>query len=252
MGVLLSLALLVSNDVLWGNLGFGIYPGSSEKVAPNGLVYKPMFRLTADINAGYQNLYLFFNSAYYTEKPTPGVTTNKGQGKFDFTKRQYDFNVGVAYSPIRNFEVRFWAYSQSNINRGKDLNTPYGFKDGAASSLNYYLKKGRIRGTLIGGYYFTKELADTNGDPYKPSVFSEIDLSVPLNKTFSVFTETWLMTERPVKLKQMDALYGVAYRPYKNKSHNEFRLYLERDVGFNGAPERNQFILEYRRHFNGN
>ncbi len=253
--LILSLSLAgvaPAGDAMWGNVGFGLYPISSEKVAPNGLVYQPMFRLIGDVNVGSRDLYLFATSAYYTEKPKPGETTNKSQGSFDFTKRQYDFNIGGAFATGENAEMRFWAYSQSNINRGLDLNKPSGYKDGFAGSLRYYFADEVVTHGYIGaGYYFTKELVDTNGQAYTPSFFTELNFSSALGAGFHAYSQVILQGGRSEGIKEIDTQVGVTYKLNGGKKSSA-NLFLENDIGQEGNPERRRILLEFRRSFQGN
>ena len=103
--LLLSLSLAgaaPSVDGMWGNVGFGMYPADSEKVAPNGLEYKPLFRIVADFNIDSRDLYLFSNSAYYTEKPQPGVTKLRSANSADRmrTPRAWALSL-IKLSPAR-------------------------------------------------------------------------------------------------------------------------------------------------------
>ena len=126
----------------WGDMGLGVYPTDSHIIAPNGLVYDPFMRLQISINVGRRDLYIFAVNSFFTEKPTPGVTTNSNQGKFDFTKREYDLQFGAAARPFtfaENLEFRIWSLSLANLNRGTDPNRPTGFKDGFAAETRYYL-----------------------------------------------------------------------------------------------------------------
>lgn len=250
--ILLSMSLAgVPSDGLWGDVGMGFYPTDSEKVAPNGLVYEPMFRLVAEINVGSADSYLFASSAYYTEKPDPGVTTNKSQGSFDFTKRQYDFNLGYAWGVTHNTEVRFWLYSLSNINRGRDLDKPFGFKDGFVGSMRYYLNDSALtQGYLESGYYFTKELVDTNGKGYAPSVFVNGNVSHLLGMGIHGYGNAQLMTERHTGIKEINTQVGVYY-PFGLRARNTSMLYLENDFGEQGLPERRRLLIEFRRVFQG-
>lgn len=252
--LLLSLSLAgvaPAEDALWGNIGFGLYPMNSEKVAPNGLVYEPMFRLTGDVNVGNRDLYLFATSAYYTEKPTPGETTNKSQGSFDFTKRQYDFNIGGAFAIAENTEMRFWAYSQSNINRGIDLNKPSGYKDGFASSVRHYFADEVVTHGYIGlGYYFTKELVDTNGQAYTPSFFAEFNFTHSLGAGFLAYGQAIAQGGRSDGIKEIDTQLGLTYKINGGKKSTA-HLFLENDFGREGNPERRRVLLEFRRSFQG-
>lgn len=255
MPLLLSLSLAgvaPAGDALWGDVGVGVYPmSSSEKVAPNGLVYEPMFRLIGDLNVGSRDLYLFATSAYYTEKPNPGVTTNKSQGSFDFTKRQYDFNIGGAFASGEYTEVRFWAYSQSNINRGIYLDRPSGYKDGFAGSFRYYVADEVVtRGYLGAGYYFTKELVDTNGQPYTPSFFAELNFSHPLRAGFHAYGQVVLQGARSEGLRDINTQLGLTYK-LSGGGKNSAHLFLENDFGQNGNPERRRLLIEFRRSFQG-
>lgn len=250
--LVLSMSLVgAPSDGLWGNVGMGFYPTNGEKVAPNGLVYQPMFRLVADLSVGSADSYIFANSAYYTEKPDPGVTTNKSQGSFDFTKRQYDFNIGYAWGMTDNTEVRFWLYSLSNINRGRDLNKPYGFKDGFVGSVRYYLNNSALtQGYLESGYYFTKELVDTDGKGYAPSVFVNGNVSHLLGMGIHGYASGQLMTERNAGFKELNTQLGVFYR-FGPRSRNSAMVYMENDFGEQGLPDRRRLLLEFRRVFQG-
>jgi hypothetical protein len=253
--LLLSLSLAgvaPSGDAMWGNVGLGLYPTSSQKVAPNGLVYEPMFRLIGDVNVGSRDLYLFANSAYYTEKPKPGVTTNSSQGSFDFTKRQYDFNIGGAFATGENTEARFWAYSESNINRGIDQNKPSGYKDGFVGSLRYYFADEVVtRGYVGAGYYFTKELVDTSGQPYTPSFFTELNYTRPMGSGIHAYGQVILLGGRSEGIKEIDTQLGFTYKLNGSKKSTA-SLFFENDIGQEGNPERRRLQLEFSRSFQGN
>jgi hypothetical protein len=251
LAYMLSVALVLPSDGIWGDVGMGFYPASSEKVAPNGLVYDPMFKLDADLNIGTSNFYIFANSVYYTEKPQPGVTTNKNQGKFDFTKRQYDFNIGFAWGTSARTELRLFAYSQSNINRGQSLDKPYGFKDGAAFVLRYYPSISREKGYLGAGYYFTKDLADTGGQAFEPGLFSKLNYGIFLYKNFRIAADAFLVTEKGFALKELDSKLGLIYRLRNNGSKSEVSLSFEKDFGLQDTPERDRWVIEYKKYFSG-
>lgn len=255
LSILMAMALATGTGTassIWGDVGFGTYPGRSYKVAPNGLTYKPMFRIVADLNVGRKDFYVFAKSAYYAEKPNPGVTTNKSQGQFDFTKRQYDFDLGVAYGYLGNNELRFWAYSQSNINRGNDLKEPYGFKDGAVIANRYYLTDNFALGHLEGGYYLTKELADNNGEAYKPGFFGEANIAIPTGMGFHGFVGGRAIFEKRSTLRQFNSSFGVKHFFAGSGGKTNLAFYFERDFGFRQTAELNRMLLEYRTSFAGN
>lgn len=249
--LLLSLALAAGEDGLWGNVGFGMYPANGEKVAPNGMVYEPMFRLVGDLSIGSSDSYWFVSSAYYTERPNPGVTTNKTQGDFDFTKRQYDFNIGYAWELAPAVETRFWLYSYSNINRGKELDKPYGFKDGFIGALRYYFDEPTsLQGHATAGYYFTKDLADTEGEPYSPGVFVDANGSYFLGYGIRGYAQAAIITKRPAAVHEIDTQVGLQYR-FGERRKSQVFFYLENDFGTSGLPERRRILLEFRRDFLG-
>lgn len=249
--VVLGLAMTGPSNI-WGTLGFGIYPTDAQKVAPNGLVYDPLFRFTADLNVrATEHLKFFFDFAFWAEAPSPGVTTNGNQGQFDFTRRQIDFTAGIGYSFSRGYELRLWNYCQCNMNRGIDLNRPSGFKDGTAGSLRYYLDKewSFDPDYLEGGYYFTKELADTRGNPYTPGLFAGGKYTLPVKGHVYFSTEANLLTERPAKPKELYVKAGLLYRLGQVPQKSELGVFYERDIGLLGLPGRGRVLLEIKRYF---
>ena len=251
LSFLMAMTIASGSNTFWGDVGMGAYPGQSYKVAPNGLTYKPMFRIVADINVGNPNTYVFAKSAYYAEKPQPGVTTNKSQGQFDFTKRQYDFDLGLAHTILPQTELRFWAYSQSNINRGNDLNEPYGFKDGAVVAARHYLANTLWQGQWEGGYYLTKELADNDGNAYQPGLFGEATLSGPVGFGIQGFVGGRVIFEKRAGIQQVDTRLGLKHVSNKVNGNSDVILAFERDFGFQQTAELNRVLVEYRLPFQG-
>lgn len=247
--LVLCASLMGTTDVIWGELGFGIYPGAGQKAAPNGILYDPMFRLLANLNFGTREMYLFADSVYYTEKPQPGVTTNKAQGKFDFTKRQYDFNIGGAFAlPWESTELRFWAYSESNINRGTSVVLPSGYKDGFAGSVRYYLDQQLRNDNYVAlGYYFTKELVDTAGDAYKPSFLIDLNASSPWYERWRVYGHVIGYGQRVDGLEEVDTQLGFTYQFRSGKTIANF--FAERDFGTESDPKLKRLLIEIRRSF---
>lgn len=244
--VILAAALVSGGNTFWGDVGAGAYVGRSYKVAPNGLTYKPMFRLVADLNIGSEDWYVFAKSAYYAEKPQPGVTTNKHQGQFDFTKRQYDFDVGMAFALAAQTEIRLWTYSQSNINRGNDLNKPYGFKDGAVLALRRDSDIVDYRVRFEGGYYITKELADNAGNSYEPGFFGEATLTLPFVAGIHGLAGGRAVLAKESGVRQFDSRLGLQRHWAGTGGQTDVGLYFERDFGMRQTPELNRVLLEFR------
>jgi len=249
--LLLCASLAGNADSIWGELGFGFYPGAGQKAAPNGVLYDPMFRLLTNLNLGTSDRYMFADSVYYTEKPQPGVTTNKSQGKFDFTKRQYDFNIGGAFAlPWERTELRFWAYSQSNINRGTSTVRPSGYKDGFATGLRFYFDDELRSDNYVAlGYFFTKELVDTAGDAYKPSFLIDLHASSPWYERWRIYGHATAYGQRVDGIEEIDTQLGVTYQFKSGKTAANF--FTERDFGTENDPKLRRVLIEIRRSFRG-
>jgi hypothetical protein len=233
---------------LWGDIGFGCFP-AGEKVSPNGLVFDPLCQFTGTFNFGSSAFHGFIETAFFMEKANPGVTTNKSQGEFDFTRRQFDFDFGLALRVHRDLELRVWNYSESNLNRGTSKKSPSGFVDGLGSGLRYRLSDAApVSGNVTLGYYFTKTQVDTAGKPFKPSVFADCDLALPLSGNLSAGARITPITERPVRLKRIDSRIGAIFSD-NARVHSEIGFYYERDVGYAALPDIWRFLIEYKRRF---
>lgn len=214
----------------WGYAGFyGYYDG--EKVAPNGIEYEPFFALDLLFNIGLttdRSLYLTFTTRFWTQKPGDGIT-NSSQGSLDFSKRQLDLDMGVAWNYFGRFEVRGIAYSGLNINRGKSLVSPYGFKDGVYLENRYYLPSTNFDQGLYRfftfGYYFSKDLVDGDGLKFKPGPFFGGDFALDICPDyFYTYVNTRLIfdKENTAKLFLLDG--GLAFRPFESCRDLEFRV----------------------------
>src|SRR6185437_2421473 len=97
---------------VWGVAGLRYFL-SGDKMAPNGVVYDPFGAFDFDLNVGLiprKRLDLYTIGTFWTQKATPGVT-NPHQGVLDFSKRQMDILVGLAWNYWNYFEARVFAYS---------------------------------------------------------------------------------------------------------------------------------------------
>src|SRR5260370_2483613 len=116
---------------VWGTVGLPIYI-TGNHMAPNGVPFKPLFGLDFDFNIGLlsqKELYLFAENKFWAQRAAPGIT-NPSQGQWDFSKREYDLLLGVAWTYSDAFELRVSTYALNNLNRGESLSSPFGFKDG--------------------------------------------------------------------------------------------------------------------------
>lgn len=248
--VLLSLPLTCYAGA-WGDAGIGFYPFDSHIVAPNGLVYDPLMRLEINLNIGTREYYAFIYNDFYTEKPTPGVTTNSNQGSFDFTKREYDLVVGAAMRPLRdkNIEFRLWLISLANLNRGTSPDKPSGFKDGSAADVRYYFDMERLWGYASAGYFFSKELVEPDGEPFKPGILFDASLNYDIlsdaRKLYAFGEIKFINTNSHIE-------GGLAWRPFDVKSPNtEFRATYGQYMNFKERSiSQNIFLFEAKHYFN--
>lgn len=223
---------------VWGDAGFGYY-FLGEKDAPNELIYKPLWHLEMNLNIGKRStLYLFIESVFYAERPSPGITTHLTR-PLEFTKREFDLILGVA-KPLfdTGLEIRLWGYSLANLNRGRDKNVPSGFKDGYAAEARYYFEIKEFVGYVTGGYYFTKGLVDPSGDYYRPGVFAGVNLIRPIVRGVSVFGEALVLTEKFTKFREVDSKIGIEFSPFRKYSHPRFSIVYEIDQGRDANLER--------------
>ncbi len=215
---------------MWGNVKFGVYP-VGKLVAPNGLTYKPLFHLGADINIGnHKDFYLFSESLFISSKAEPGITTYPDQGSFDFSKREFDIILGVAYRFGDN-ELRFWGYGYNNLNRGNDFHMPKGFKDGFILGTRYYFEKAGLSGYLNGGYYLTKDLVGALGQSFRPLLFIGVNGKLALDEKACLFFIATLISER-------------SGDPYYLKTETGMTYSIAKDIEVRGSYFRNQDIKD--------
>jgi hypothetical protein len=234
---------------VWGNANLGVYPFESRIVAPNGLVYNPLAHIGINLNIGNDNIYVFDENILYLERPTPGVTTNPSQGSFDFTKREFDFKIGLAARPFANkhFEFSLWGIALNNLNRGDNPNKPSGAKDGFAAEGRYYFNGKKVWGYLAGGYYLTKSLVAPNGEPFKPGLFVGGNLNYDL---LQVPQKLYAFTNIMVINRFGRFEGGLAYRPLKSLPDTEVRFSAGKYLDINEqSPGETAVLFEIRHYF---
>jgi hypothetical protein len=225
---------------VWGIAGIRGYP-CGERTGPNGVEYSQLFALNLDLNIWFwrkQGVYGFSEATFWGQKPGTGVT-NPSQGVFDFSKREFDFNLGAAWNYLGNFEARVFAYSFNNLNRGKSLASPAGFNDGIGLENRYYLGAAyadlgttefdQARAAFLSvGYYPTKDMVDVEGNLFKPGPFARAYLTFePFSSWWYLFADVELIGERTFTPKLLLSDGGVAVRPWASHPRLEFRLGLE-------------------------
>ena len=209
-----------------------------SRMAPNGYEFTPIGDLTLNFNLWIcreHHLYGFANGDFWLQKAAPGIT-NARQGAFDFSKREFDMDIGLAWNYWGAQEFRFSMYSLNNLNRGKYKAKPWGFADGTILENRWYLGDEYTRlGTaeydivranfISAGYYPSKELVDNIGGRFKPGPFLRAYLTLDLFSPKSyLFTDTQLIGDRSFELSLLQEDFGVAFRPFEKAKRLEFRL----------------------------
>jgi hypothetical protein len=229
----------------WGLAELRIF-GAGPKVAPNGETYHPSFSIDLDFNLWLwrrQRLYLFGDFRFWGQRPENGVTNGR-DGGLGFSKRQFDLLGGPAWNYAGPWELRVYGYSMNNLNRGRDLATPYGVNDGFAVENRYYLsaeydKLGQpgydiTRATFVSiGYLPTKERVGNDGEKFKPGLLLRAYLTHDLGDWPAyAYGDASFLTERSMHPKLLLFDLGVAVRPLRSWRQWELRLGVENTADF--------------------
>jgi hypothetical protein len=232
-------------QTVWGVGGLRVF-ADGPKVAPNGQAYHPSFSLDLDANCWVwrsQGLYLFGDGRFWCERPEYGVT-NARDGGLGFSKRQFDITGGPAWNYAGPWEARVFGYSFNNLNRGKDLVTPFGVNDGFGVENRYYLspeyaKLGQpgfdvARATFLSvGYYPTKQMVGNDGQLFKPGLLLRAYLTYDLGSWPAyAFGDATFISERSLQAKLLLFDVGLAARPFSSWRQWEFRLGVENTADF--------------------
>jgi hypothetical protein len=230
---------------VWGIFGFRGFP-TGEHIASNGVVFKQLFSLDLDFNIWLcrsEHVYLFTDTRFWGQKPGPGIT-NPSQGSFDFSKREFDLDIGVAWNYVRNWEGRVFGYSFNNLNRGMSQTRPTGFNDGIGLENRYYFgpyyaqlgtaEFDLARATFVSlGYFPTKNMVDGIGKEYSPGAAVRVYATLPIKGDWSyLYADTQFIATRSVRPKTLLLDTGVAVRPFQKAPRLEFRVGLEDDGDF--------------------
>lgn len=214
---------------VWGGVGArGIPVG--QKMAPNGVSMEPIFSLDMEINIALcrdRSAYVFSATRFWGQEAAPGITTNQNQGTFDFSKREFDLTLGLAWNYWRNFEIRGFAYSYNNLNRNGIANIDNsntkssGYNDGVAIEHRWYWAESCFSGF---GYAPTKDLVGNDGMLFKPGWFLTGSVWVPLwNYRHQVYWNSSLIAERSGMPRMFYNDVGFAWVPFDKLPRLEFR-----------------------------
>jgi hypothetical protein len=224
-------------QAVWGVVGMRGFP-VGQQMASNGVEYNPLFLLDLDFNLmlwRQQRVYLFFDAGFWGQKAAPGVT-NPSQGSFDFSKREFDFNVGAAWNYAGPWEARFFGYSFNNLNRGNSQTSPSGFNDGIGLENRYYVGEtyanlgtaafDQARATFLSvGFYPSKTMVDGNGNQFRPGAFARAYLTWDLwGEKLYLFGDAQLIAGWSFRPELLNLDAGLAARPFASIPRFEFRV----------------------------
>jgi hypothetical protein len=216
--------------MVWGIAEMDGYVG--QRMAPNGLLYHADYGVNLDFNIWLwraMGLYLFDETLFWM-----GATPGEG---LNFTKREFDLNIGLAWNYYDRLEARVFGYSQNNLNRGLSPEQSSGFNDGLGIENRYYLNSiynalgtsayDQAKATFVSiGYFPTKTLTGADGVQFFPALFLRAYLTWDIVKDCCyVYADTTFITERkPFAGKLLDTDVGAALRPFQQVPRLEFRL----------------------------
>jgi hypothetical protein len=220
----------------WGIAGLDVIP-LGRKMAPNGVPYDPLFALDLLLNVALtedREFYLFVKSRFWAQKPGEGIT-NRKQGNFDFSKRQFDLDGGLAWNFYGRMEARAFFYSFNNLNRGENHVQPRGYKDGFAVECRYYLPTTNFDNGLYRylslGFAPTKELVGADGRGFKPGFFATANLAFDvIPERFYTYADLEYISKRTFMPKLFIVDPGIAFRPFEKCNDIEFRIGAESTI----------------------
>jgi hypothetical protein len=228
---------------VWGSFDLPLY-AAGRHIAPNGAFFDPLFSLSAKFNLGLlpdQKLYLFWTGDFWAQRAAPGIT-NASQGKFDFSKREFDNDFGFAANFDRLIEARVSIYALDNLNRGTTLDKASGEAWGAQLEARHYFSTSNAydpeRRTFLSiGYTPVGDMISPNGDEFNAGLFArgQATIDIPLGSRplygFGMVTATAQKTVTP---RLLDIDLGIAWRPFQEHQRIEFRTAYQRTHDLKG------------------
>jgi hypothetical protein len=206
-------------------------------MGPNGVAFKPIFTPDFNINFGLlsgKKLYLFLESEFWAQRASAGVNTEPENN--DFSEREFDIAVGMAWKIFDRFELRTSAYALNNLNRGgSEAKTvsqtrPSGYQDGIQVEGRYYFSTDNPydlgRQSFLGlGYYPSQTLIGGDGIGFHPGFFAHAYASygIPAARAY-LYGDGRLIGQKQDKLRLVIVDAGVAARPFPRFDNLEFRL----------------------------
>jgi hypothetical protein len=213
--------------MVWGIAETDGYLG--QRMAPNGLLYHPDYGVNLDFNIWVWpalGLYLYDETLFWM-----GTTH-----ELNFTKRELDLDVGVAWNYCGRLEARVFGYSDNNLNRGVSPEQSAGYNDGFGMESRFYLNPiynalgtsdyDQAKATFVSiGYLPTKTLTGADGLQFHPALYARAYLTWDVIKECCyAYANTTLITERaPFNAKLLNTDIGAALRPFQYVPRLEFR-----------------------------
>jgi hypothetical protein len=222
--------------------------------------FKQLFSLDLNFNLWLwprERLYLYTDTSFWGQKATPGIT-NPAQGQFDFSKREFDLNAGMAWNYWGPWEGRVFAYSFNNLNRGASQTVPTGFNDGVGLENRYYLSKTYAdlgtsaydvaRASFLSlGYYPTKSMVDNQGNQFSPGPFARAYLTLDLWCDWCyLYSDLQLIADKTWRPTLLNVDSGLAMRPLNKLRRLEFRGGTLDSVDLQNNEKETSFYLSLR------
>ena len=217
----------------WGVVGFRVFY-NGERMAPNGVPFDPLFDLSGELYIGLlpnKKLYAFGLTDFWGQYSGTNIT-NSHQGQLDFSKREWDFTVGIAWNYCASLEFRVLGYAMNNLNRGTSPAYPYGYNDGVGLENRWYLPAANVDIYDIGrlsflsiGYLPSNTLTGGDGQTFKPGLFARAYLTwdIPSIRSY-LFLDGIYEAEQFIKARLLLYDTGLAVRPCLSLQNLEFRL----------------------------
>ena len=216
---------------VWGYLGVqGYAPG--ERMAPNGVLFDPRFRSDFNLNLSLlprKKLYVFLETEFWMQRSSP-ASTDDNQTVYNFSKREFDINTGLAWNVFDRLELRVSADALNNLNRGTSRTKESGDTDGGQVEARYYFGSANIydMGQLnfVGiGYNPSHNLIGGDGIDFRAGMFAQAyaTYSIPALRSY-LYGHATLIQEESDSLRLVTFDAGIATRPFSGVQALEFRL----------------------------
>src|SRR3954470_5774615 len=218
---------------IWGDLGVRGY-ATGDRVAPNGVEFEPLFDVKLDLNIGLlpqKKLYLVLGADFWGQRAAPGVT-NSNYGDYDFSKREYDISLGVAWNVFDRFELRGSLFTSDNLNRGRSETVAADYENGGVLEARYYLGRntahnydtGRLSFVSL-GYYPGVNLIGGDGRQFRAGLFAEayLALDIPILRSY-IFLDARATAQDAVDVRLFTIDGGIGIRPIPALPNLELRF----------------------------